>query len=148
MLEKKKTLALAESCTGGLISQKLTSIPGSSAYFERGIVSYSNEAKVSCLGVSEEMIRSFGAVSEETAGAMAEGVRKSAGTDIGLSITGISGPDGGTDLKPVGLMYIGYSDENGTIVEKHIFPHDRLVNNERAAFTALNILRKNLQKMA
>ena len=146
-IEKKLTLAIAESCTGGLISHKLTSIPGSSAYFERGVITYSNQAKMELLNVPEEIIRNFGAVSKETAEAMARGVRVLSKTDIGLSITGISGPDGGTPAKPVGLMYIGYSDSGKTSVEKLQLPFDRQVNNERAAYIALNLLRRNILGM-
>lgn len=146
-ITKKLTLALAESCTGGLIAHKLTSIPGSSAFFERGVVTYSNQAKMDLLGVPESTLKKFGAVSRETAEAMAQGVRALAKTDVGLSITGISGPDGGTPTKPVGLMYLGYSDAKDTLVEKMQFPFDRQVNNERAAFYALNLLRRKILEL-
>ncbi len=96
---------MAESCTGGLITDRLTDIPGSSAFLERGVVTYSNAAKTALLGVPETVIREHGAVSAETARLMAEGVRKSAGTDLGLAVTGIAGPSGGTEAKPVGTVY-------------------------------------------
>ena len=103
------TVATAESCTGGLFGAALTDIPGISAVFDRSLVTYSNQAKVDELGVKPETLEQYGAVSEQTALEMAEGVRRKAGTDIGISVTGIAGPDGGTDEKPVGLVYIGLS---------------------------------------
>ena len=107
--ERNGTIAVAESCTGGLIAGALTDIPGSSAYFGYGIVSYSNEAKVSLLNVREDTLEKYGAVSRETAVEMAEGVRILASSDYGLSVTGIAGPGGATGTKPVGLVYIGFS---------------------------------------
>ena len=106
LIGKRATLALAESCTGGLISDRLTNVPGSSAFFERGLVTYSNRSKEELLGVPAEVIRQHGAVSEKTAILMAEGVRKLGKTDLGLSVTGIAGPDGGTEEKPVGTVFI------------------------------------------
>jgi nicotinamide-nucleotide amidase len=146
LADNKKTLAVAESCTGGLICHKLTGIPGSSQFFERGIVAYSNEAKYDLLGVQMNMIREHGAVSPEVACEMAAGVRRAAQSDYGLSTTGIAGPAGGTPKKPVGLVYIGYSDCNETIYEKHVYLVDRMGNKERAAQAALNLLRKKIQK--
>lgn len=142
LFEKKLTIAAAESCTGGLVSHKLTNVSGSSTYFYRGIVAYSNEAKVKILEVPEEIIRMHGAVSSETAVAMAEGVRKISGTDIGVSTTGIAGPTGGTTEKPVGLVYIGYADKKRSMIEKHRFVRDRRRNKERSAVAALNLVRK------
>lgn len=107
-------ITVAESCTGGLISSRLTNIPGISGVFNRGIICYSNESKIENLGVKPETIRDFGAVSKETAIEMAEGIRKLSGTDIGLSVTGIAGPTGGTAQKPVGLVYIALSSVDGT----------------------------------
>jgi nicotinamide-nucleotide amidase len=141
---RKMTLAAAESCTGGLVANKLTNIPGSSAYFDGGVVAYSNAFKMNILGVPESILKQHGAVSEETAAAMAEGIRRGRGTDIGLSTTGIAGPSGGSDAKPVGLVYIGYSDSVRTLVEKHIFLKDRLWNKERFAMSALDLLRRML----
>lgn len=141
--ERKMTLAIAESCTGGLIAKRITDIPGSSDYFVEGLVTYANEAKTKLLGISEELLKEHGAVSEEAAEAMAEGVKRAAGTDYGLSVTGIAGPGGGTAEKPVGLIYIGISGPKGTQVHKYImgshFPRDVL--RERTAMTALNLLR-------
>ena len=144
LFELKKTLAVAESCTGGLLAQRLTNVSGSSNYFDRGLVTYSNRAKVELLGVPEEVIVSRGAVSRETAEAMARGVRERSGTDYGLSTTGIAGPTGATPAKPVGLIYIGIAGPEGTEVEKHVFSRNRLVNKERTAQAALDLLRRCL----
>ncbi|NLY52428.1 MAG: competence/damage-inducible protein A, partial [Firmicutes bacterium] len=105
LLSRKKTVAVAESCTGGLISHKLTNVPGSSGYYMQGAVTYSNAAKTAVLGVDSRLLEQFGAVSRQVAKAMAEGVRQWAGTDIGLAVTGIAGPGGGSAAKPVGLVY-------------------------------------------
>lgn len=143
--EKKRTLALAESCTGGLIANLLTNIPGSSNYFERGVVSYSNDAKVSLLDVSPNTIEQHGAVSAETATAMAEGVRWIAQTSYGLAVTGIAGPSGGTPDKPVGLVYIALSSEQAeTLCKRYQFSGDRLTIKKRTAQTALQMLRHQL----
>lgn len=144
LLGKALTVSVAESCTGGLVSHKLTNVPGSSSYFDRGVVVYSNEAKIEILGVPEDTIQDHGAVSPETAVAMAQGVRRISGTDIGLSTTGIAGPGGGTPSKPVGLVYIGYSDEERSLAEKHQFMRERMWNKERSAIAALDILRRIL----
>src|SRR5699024_6603040 len=103
------TLATAESCTGGLIGKRITDIPGSSACYVGGVISYSNDVKMQLLGVKQQTLSQYGAVSEQTACEMAEGVRRCTGADIGLSTTGVAGPDGGTEEKPVGLVYIGLS---------------------------------------
>ena len=145
LLDKKKTLALAESCTGGLIAHKLTNIPGSSAYVERGVVAYSNAAKMSLLDVSPNIIEQHGAVSSETAVAMAEGVRWLAQTSYGVAVTGIAGPDGGSSVKPVGLVYLAVaSDTTGTHWRKCLFTGDRLDIKTKTAQTALNMLREEL----
>ena len=142
---KKHTVALAESCTGGLIASKLTNIPGSSAYFERGVVCYSNEAKISLLDVSPNIIEEHGAVSAQTAMAMAEGVRWLSQTTYGLAVTGIAGPDGGTAEKPVGLVYIALAaDQADTQWRRYHFTGDRLMIRIRAAQTALDMLRQRL----
>lgn len=112
------TVALAESCTGGLLAKRLTDLPGSSAYFKEGLVTYSNDAKERLLGVSHDTLVAHGAVSEETAREMAEGVRRLSGSDYGVSVTGVAGPDGGTEEKPVGLVWVGVSSERGTHAEK------------------------------
>lgn len=144
LTEKKLTIAVAESCTGGLIANRLTNIPGSSNYFERGVVAYSNKSKTELLGVPEELIRHFGAVSSEVAEAMAAGIRRVAKTDIGISSTGIAGPTGGTLEKPVGLVWIGYADAGGTFALRFLLGDDRLRFKERASQTALEIVRRKL----
>ena len=144
LTEKSMTLATAESCTGGLIGHMLTQVSGSSNYFKEGFVVYSNEAKVSRLGVEQEMLDEHGAVSEPVVRLMAEGIRRVAGADIGVSVTGISGPTGGSDKKPVGLTYIAVSDSTGTWCGKYIYTHDRIKNKERTAQTALNLVRLQL----
>jgi len=139
--ERGLTIATAESCTGGLMSDRLTNVPGSSDYFLGGIVSYSNEAKISLLGVTNQTLMSEGAVSEKTATEMARGVRTAFQADIGVSITGIAGPSGETEKKPIGLTYIGF-DYSGEIETKQfIFSKDRRYNKELAAQAALNIVR-------
>ena len=139
-----KTLAVAESCTGGLVGEKLTRVPGSSAYFLGGVIAYSNEAKTSLLGVSEELLGQHGAVSNEVACAMAEGVRERFGADLGVSTTGISGPDGGTDAKPVGLVSIGIAWEGGSHVDSFVFPLDRERHRQLSAQVGLDWVRRSL----
>jgi nicotinamide-nucleotide amidase len=146
LLGKKKSIAVAESCTGGLIEARFTNISGSSKYFERGVVTYSNEAKTELLNVPTEIIEKFGAVSEEVAILMAEGVRRLAKTDYGLSVTGIAGPTGGTPQKPVGLVFIGFAHENDSFAQKFMFGEDRKSNRERASQAALNLVRLFLIK--
>ncbi len=138
------TLAVAESCTGGLISQRLTEVPGSSVYFMEGVVTYSNDAKTRSLGVDAELIEKHGAVSAEVAEAMTEGVRRRADTDFGLSATGIAGPGGGTESKPVGLVYIALSDDAHTEHRKLMLPGDRHLIRWRASQAALDLLRRRL----
>lgn len=138
------TLAVAESCTGGLIAQRLTEVPGSSNYFMEGVVSYSNDAKVRLLGVPSDLIAEYGAVSAPVVEAMAEGVRERAGTDFGLSVTGIAGPGGGTEDKPVGLVYIALSDDAHTEHCKLLLPGDRQLIRWRASQAALDLLRRRL----
>ncbi len=142
--ERGLTLAVAESCTGGLVSDLLTNISGSSAYFERGVVSYSNAAKVEILKVNEDMIAENGAVSIEIARQMAEGIKSISGTDLGLSTTGIMGPTGATTDKPIGLAYIGICDEKVCTAKEFQFGDDRLLNKQRAAQAALDMLRRHL----
>ncbi|MGQ9561595.1 MAG: competence/damage-inducible protein A [Candidatus Oleimicrobiaceae bacterium] len=139
-----KTIAVAESCTGGLVAHRLTNVSGSSAYFERGVVTYSNRAKQELLGVPEELLARHGAVSPEVAVAMAEGIRRLANTDLGLSTTGIAGPTGGTSTKPVGLVYIGFSDGRESVYKRCLFAFDRLTNKERAAAAALDMVRRHV----
>ena len=146
LLERKRTIAVAESCTGGLIGARFTNVSGSSKYFERGVVTYSNEAKTELLNVPKEIIEKYGAVSEEVAILMAEGVRKLAKTDYGLSITGIAGPTGGTPQKPVGLVFVGFAHENDSFAQRFLFGENRKSNRERAAQAALNLVRLFLIK--
>ena len=144
--ESKKTLAIAESCTGGLIGERLTDVSGSSAYFIEGVIAYSNEAKIRTLNVSSELIETRGAVSAEVAEAMAAGMRERAKTDYAISVTGIAGPDGGSEEKPVGLVFIGYSDEAQTKSLKIILPGDRYLIRWRASSAALDYLRRQIIK--
>lgn len=122
---KKLKLVTAESCTGGLISAAITEIAGSSDIFDRGFVTYSNEAKIAMLGVSPITLETYGAVSEQTAGEMAKGALKNSLGDVAISVTGIAGPTGGTADKPVGLVYIGVSNKIETRVFKHMFKGNR-----------------------
>jgi nicotinamide-nucleotide amidase len=141
-----KTLSVAESCTGGLISQRLTDISGSSAYFIEAVIAYANEAKIATLNVSPEIIENHGAVSAETAEAMAKGMRERAKTDYAISITGIAGPSGGTEEKPVGTVFIGYSDANLTKSFKMVLPGDRYLIRWRSSQAALDYLRRQILK--
>ena len=138
------TLAVAESCTGGLLAQRLTEVPGSSKYFIEGVVTYANDAKTRTLGVEPMLLMEHGAVSAPVAEAMAEGIRKRAETDFGLSITGIAGPGGGTDEKPVGTVFIALSDEIQTQHRKLHLPGDRHLIRWRASQAALDMLRRRL----
>ena len=138
------TLAVAESCTGGLIAQRLTEVAGSSKYFVEGVVAYSNDAKTRTLGVEPILLLEHGAVSAAVAEAMAEGVRERAATDFGLSVTGIAGPSGGTEEKPVGLVYIALASEIGTEHRKFTLPGDRHLIRWRASQAALDLLRRRL----
>ena len=140
MIGENLTLAVAESCTGGLITDRLTDIPGSSAFLERGVVTYSNAAKTDLLGVPEAVIREHGAVSAETARLMAEGVRKSAGTGLGLAVTGIAGPSGGTEAKPVGTVFIALASGGKTVCRPYAFRWDRRRNKVMASQAALLML--------
>lgn len=142
------TLATAESCTGGLVGQKITSIPGSSVVYRGGVVAYDNEVKSGLLGIDPKVIADAGAVSEEVARAMASGVRKVCSADIGLGITGIAGPSGGTPDKPVGLVYIALADAKDAVGRKLQLGGDRETVREAAATLALDLVRQRLQKRA
>lgn len=144
LASQEMTLAVAESCTGGLLCHWLTNVPDSSEYFKQGIVAYSNQAKVALLGVLEETLRKFGAVSRETVEAMAEGVREVSKTGIGLAVTGIAGPGGGSAEKPVGLVYVGVAYGAKVISEEHNFTGSREVIKIQASQAALDLLRRNL----
>jgi nicotinamide-nucleotide amidase len=142
--ERELTISVAESCTGGNIASLLTNISGSSEYFERGVVTYSNGSKVELLKVDEEVILEHGAVSPEVAQQMAQGVRSISGTDLGLATTGILGPTGATPGKPVGLVYICICDNKSITVKKCLFGEDRVLNKQRATQAALDLIRKHI----
>jgi nicotinamide-nucleotide amidase len=142
--ERGLSLSVAESCTGGLLAARLTEVPGSSAFFERGFVTYSNRSKVELLGVPVELIEAQGAVSEAVAEAMAAGARRSAGADIGVGITGIAGPDGGTPQKPVGFVCIAMDGAAGSRVRQALFLGDRERVRHQSTQSALEMLRRGL----
>jgi nicotinamide-nucleotide amidase len=144
LTEKKLTISTAESCTGGLVAKRLTDVPGSSAYMERGVVTYSNQSKEELLNVPARTIAEQGAVSKETAQAMAEGIRWSAKTDLGLSVTGIAGPTGGTAAKPIGLVYIGLATPTGVTVKGYNFPGGREAIRFASSQRALDMVRRYL----
>ncbi len=146
LAEKEATLAIAESCTGGLISHMLTNVPGSSGYFLFSGITYSNEAKKKVLGVSSEVLQKYGAVHEETVKKMAQGARRVAGATYGLATSGIAGPDGGTDEKPVGTVCIGLATPHDVKGFRFVFPFNtRLMNKRIFAMKALDLLRRELQ---
>ena len=143
--QKRATLAVAESCTGGLLADRITNVPGASAVFLEGSVVYSNEAKTRTLGVPTDLLSSFGAVSEEVAKAMAEGALNRSGASFALSTTGIAGPEGGTAEKPVGTVYLGLARTGGkTEAEKLYFPMDRRSFKSIASQYSLNMLRRGI----
>lgn len=143
--ERGLSLCVAESCTGGLFAHRITNVPGSSAYFKGGVIAYANEVKEQLLGVREETLRRFGAVSQETAQEMAACARRLLGADIALAITGVAGPGGATPQKPVGLTHIALDAENATVCRKHIWESDRLGNKEHSAEAALQMLEAYLK---
>jgi nicotinamide-nucleotide amidase len=141
--EQRRTVAIAESCTGGLIGQRLTQVPGSSEYVDRAAVCYSNRAKIEMLGVPEKLLEDHGAVSQEVVAAMAEGMRERAGVSVALSVTGIAGPGGATENKPIGLVYIGLAGGGDDVMTKEFrFHGDRSVIRQRAAQATLDMLRR------
>lgn len=145
LMEKNLSIASAESCTGGMFAAALTDIPGISQVFDRSLVTYSNEAKMEELGVKEETLARFGAVSEETAREMAEGVRRVSGTDIGISVTGIAGPGGGSEDKPVGLVFIAFASAEKTICRKTTWnTRSRSANRQYAVLNMLDMIRRNV----
>jgi nicotinamide-nucleotide amidase len=146
LINYNMTIATGESCTGGLLAHRLTNVSGSSKYLQGGVVSYSNEVKIAKVGVKEETLIAHGAVSEQTAGEMAVGIQKKFNTDVGIGITGIAGPTGGTDEKPVGLVYIGLAIREKLIVKRFLFLKDRKANKLLSSQTALNMLRLELLK--
>jgi nicotinamide-nucleotide amidase len=142
--EQDLTIAIAESCTGGLIGDRLTSVPGSSAYFERGVISYSNQAKIDLLDVREDTLQEYGAVSAETAHEMVQGIQKNADSDIALAVTGIAGPGGGSAEKPVGLVYLALAVGDDISVYKRKFNGDRRRIKYLSSQILLNLLRTSL----
>ncbi len=148
LTERKQTLALAESCTGGCIAHRITNVPGASAVLLAGLVTYSNEAKQKFLGVRADTLAAHGAVSEAVAREMAEGTRQKSGADFALSVTGIAGPTGGTEAKPVGTVFIGLATEGETVVQKNYNPYDRETFKQATANQALDILRRRIPAAA
>lgn len=140
LIQNKMKLATAESCTGGLIAQKITSVTGASECFDCGVVTYSNEQKYKLLGVSKDLLEKFGAVSEQTAIEMCKGVKTLANADFGISVTGIAGPGGGTAEKPVGTVWIGICGENFHKAERFLFDGDRQQVRESTAEMALKMV--------
>jgi len=139
------TLALAESCTGGLVSHRITNVPGSSVYYQGSVIAYSNEIKELALRVRHDTLQRYGAVSEHAALEMAQGVRRVFRTDIGLAVTGIAGPGGGTPEKPVGLIYIALAAPDVEKVARHVWSGSRQENKDRSAAAVLDLLRRYLE---
>ena len=145
--KKDLTIATAESCTGGLIANTLTNISGSSEYFDRGVISYSNKAKMELLDVPEDLLKKNGAVSMQVAEAMANGIRKKSNVDIGIATTGIAGPTGGSKEKPVGLVYISISTKKDTFVKKYVFEGSRIENKKNSCDASLKLLKELIEKI-
>jgi len=145
--QKGLTLGVVESASGGLISHRITNVPGSSDYYKGSVTAYSNEVKIKVVGVKEDTINRYGAVSPQVAEEMAQGGRKTLAVDICLADTGIAGPSGATPGKPVGLFYIGLSHRGGTYSQKHIFHGDREQNKQSAAEAALSWLKEYLSSL-
>ncbi|MDQ2783874.1 MAG: CinA family protein [Chloroflexota bacterium] len=146
LIAHRQTIATAESCTGGLVAARITGMSGSSAYFLGGIVSYSNDAKHRLLGVPDLMLERYGAVSVDVALAMARGVRRTVGTDIGIATTGIAGPTGATPTKPVGLVYIALAADGVERCQRYLWNGDRLSNVIASAEAALRLVRAYLEE--
>jgi nicotinamide-nucleotide amidase len=144
LLERKATIAVAESCTGGYLSHLFTSVPGSSAYFRGGVITYANDIKVNTLNINESTLQTAGAVSEEVVREMAANVRKKLNATVGVATSGIAGPDGGTPEKPVGTVWIAYADENKTVARKLQLSKERMINIRLSAVSLLNFIRTNL----
>jgi PncC family amidohydrolase len=138
--ERRMKIAVAESCTGGLIANRITNIQGASDYFDMGFVTYSNDSKELYLFVPEEVIEEKGAVSSEVAKEMAEGVKETTEADVALSVTGVAGPGGGTPEKPIGTVYVGLASKDGTFVRKFLFSGDRLSIKEQTSEEALKMV--------
>jgi PncC family amidohydrolase len=140
------TIATAESCTGGLLAHTLTNVSGSSEYFNRGVISYSNTAKMELLGIPEQLLKNYGAVSKQVAAAMAKAIQQRAQVDIGVATTGIAGPTGGTKDKPVGLVFIGVSTKDTVVVKEFLFSGDRLANKDNTCTAALELLLETISQ--
>lgn len=145
MRKAGQTLAVAESCTGGLLAQRITSVPGSSEYFKLGVVAYSNDAKKTLLKISPQVLRKFGAVSEQVAIAMAQRVRRLVDADWGIAVTGIAGPGGATTAKPLGLVYMAVAGPDGVICRRHFFKGTRHNIRKKAVEIALDLLIRDLR---
>ena len=145
MIKQQKTIAVAESCSGGFATHLLTNVSGSSAYLQYGVVSYSNEAKIKILGVNPQTIAAHGAVSPECAREMAKGVREVMGTDIGIATTGISGPTGATANKPLGLVYVAYADGDDCVVRDKVIRKPRVEHKKHSAYFVLDLLWERLK---
>jgi PncC family amidohydrolase len=139
-----RTLATAESCTGGLVAHLITEVPGSSAYFVGGLITYDNDVKTALADVPPSVLDAHGAVSAQVAVAMAEGTRRRLGVDVAVSVTGVAGPDGGSDTKPVGLTYVGIADADGDDVRRHQWSEDRSGNKRASAAAALSLVLERL----
>jgi PncC family amidohydrolase len=143
-IDRRLTLATAESCTGGLVAHAITEIAGSSAYFQGGFVTYADAAKRDQLGVPSELLTAHGAVSAQVARAMAEGARARLATDLAVAITGVAGPGGGTAEKPVGLTYVAVADAAGADVRRHLWTGDRSANKRDSAAAAMELVLERL----
>jgi PncC family amidohydrolase len=143
-LARQLTVATAESCTGGLVAHAITEIAGSSAHFRGGFVTYADDVKHAQLGVAQELLEAHGAVSAQVARAMAEGARERLRVSVAVAITGIAGPGGGSDQKPVGLTYVGVADTAGADVRRHLWAGDRSANKRDSAVAALELLLERL----
>jgi len=147
LIASKKTVSTAESCTGGEIAHLLTSVPGSSEYYKGSVIAYSNSVKTQLLGIQDYILTKYGAVSENTVKEMASGARSLLKSDYTIATSGIAGPDGGTETKPVGTIWIAVASESGTVSEKRVFGNDRANNITRFSLAALNLLRKQIIKL-
>ena len=144
LTRRELTLALGESCTGGLIASLITDVPGSSACFLGGVVAYANAAKIRLLGVPAETLRDHGSVSEQTVVAMADGARERFGADVGLGVSGVLGPGGGTESKPVGLVYLAATSGRARLVRRFVWDGDRIENKRLSARAALSLIEELL----
>jgi PncC family amidohydrolase len=143
--KNRKTISIAESCTGGFISHRITNVPGSSNYYDCSVIAYSNKSKIDILHVSPETLKKFGAVSRQTAIEMAQGIKQISGSDLGLAVTGIAGPEGGTPEKPVGLVYICLASDESVVCEEFRFKGKREEIKSQASEAALEMIKKHIQ---